>query len=259
MAICSKRIEGLENGVTVYAKVFTVNPEGRVNNRADLPAVSAIPSEFPEEPTSYALIGTYTSSQIFTAPETGYYKIEVHGASGNGGNGGGYRFKSDTSIVCFAAGGGGGGGSGYGCSIVKLNKGDTIIIVIGTVGNDTMAQINSSIETYSSIDVSSGGNGNNGDPYGRKGGSGGLGGVSNGGNVQNLTGTAGTTGAFNDGSNTAQVFQVSGGSPAHSEGNKGGNGGSAYANKSGTETNGAGEAGKAGFVKIHRGNTNIVA
>lgn len=266
MAIYSKLIEGLNNGDEMFVKVFTVNPKGRVNNRVDLPFANCIPSELPAEPSSYELIDTYTSTTTFTAPETGWYQIEVHGASGKGGNGMGYRYTykdddGDTIIGgVYAAGGGGGGGSGYGCSIVKLNKGDTIVIVIGTVGNSTTAQFNSSIEEYSSINVSSGGNGGNGSNNGQTGGTGGAGGVSTGGNITNLTGNTGTTGRTNTGTSSASVTMASGGSPAHADGNTGGKGGNAYArSNSSVTTDGTGEAGNPGFIKIYRGDTNIVA
>lgn len=45
MAIITKKIENLKNESTYYAKVFTRNPQGRVNNRADLASAAAVPSE----------------------------------------------------------------------------------------------------------------------------------------------------------------------------------------------------------------------
>ena len=87
MTIYSKLIEGLTNGEEHFIKVFTVNHKGRVNNRVDLPVASVIPSAFPAEPSSYALIGTYSSSQTFTAPEDGWYQVELFGRSGAGGAG----------------------------------------------------------------------------------------------------------------------------------------------------------------------------
>ena len=45
MAIITKKIENLKNESTYYAKVFTRNPQGRVNNRADLASAAVVPSE----------------------------------------------------------------------------------------------------------------------------------------------------------------------------------------------------------------------
>lgn len=45
MAIYSKLIEGLNNGDETFVKVFTVNPNGRINNRVDLPFASCVPME----------------------------------------------------------------------------------------------------------------------------------------------------------------------------------------------------------------------
>lgn len=43
MATVTKKFTGLTNGKTYYAKVFTVNPKKRVNNRSDLKVASATP------------------------------------------------------------------------------------------------------------------------------------------------------------------------------------------------------------------------
>ena len=45
MAIITKKIENLKNESTYYAKVFTRNSQGRVNNRVDLASAAAVPSE----------------------------------------------------------------------------------------------------------------------------------------------------------------------------------------------------------------------
>ena len=45
MALISHKIENLKNESTYYAKVFTRNPQGRVNNRVDLASAAAVPSE----------------------------------------------------------------------------------------------------------------------------------------------------------------------------------------------------------------------
>ena len=161
----------------------------------------------------------------------------------------------------LASAGGSGGGSGCGCSIAKLNKGDTIIINIGAVGSTTSAVVDSSIDdSYDhTISVTSGGNGGNGGSY--SGGSAGSGGVSSGGNVSNLTGGNGSAGQYSKRPNdqTASVSQTAGGAPAHSDGHAGGYGAAASAKDYGYANSSAGGSGKAGFVKIYRGDTNVVA
>jgi hypothetical protein len=47
MAIFQKRLEGLTNDETYFAKVFTVNHKDRINNRIDLPFASATPFAYP--------------------------------------------------------------------------------------------------------------------------------------------------------------------------------------------------------------------
>ena len=125
--------------------------------------VIAVTSLFPSTaPTSYNLINTYTSSQTWTAPESGYYKIEVFGASGNGGAG---VIITNTSRFSARASGGGGGGGGYSCSQgVTLNKGDKITLTIGGVGSTTSAAITSSHNSsYThTLQVTSGANGGDG-------------------------------------------------------------------------------------------------
>lgn len=47
--IITKKFTGLVNGNTYFGKVFTANPKGRVNNRADLKSASVTPEEPPKE------------------------------------------------------------------------------------------------------------------------------------------------------------------------------------------------------------------
>ena len=209
--------------------------------------------DFPElQPEmDYTLIGKYTTSQIWTAPEDGTYKIEVHGASGNGGRGTIYDFEDSDGDVWYNWGAGdGGGGSGYGCSIVKMNAGDTITLTPGSVGSNTSVTFNSSVESYDPITVTSGKNattGSSSDP--------GAGGTATGGNVSNINGSAGSNGA-----GRADSYQVTGlnltggagGAPGHADGNTGGKGGN-IVNSSVSSSVGSGSA---GFVNISRGNTN---
>lgn len=183
-----------------------------------------------EEPTAYTLIKKYTASGTFTAPESGYFQIEVFGASGSGGAV--YRGK-------YYIPGGGGGGGGYACSRIKLKKGDKVIYTIGRVGATSSANIGSSVEAYNNLQVTSGNNGGNGSES--QGGYGRSGGYASGGNYANLHGGSGS----NAGKNTSQYGK--GGSPGYSGGNYGGDGYNGV---------GSGGAGKAGFIKIYRGNTN---
>ena len=218
--------------------------------------VIAVTSLFPSTaPTSYNLIDTYTSSQTWTAPENGYYKIEVFGASGNGGTGAllGYVV---TTLSARASGGGGGGG-GYSCSQgVTLNKGDKIILTIGGVGSTTSAAITSSHNSsYThTLQVTSGANGGDGTGTSYKNmtkGSGGSGGTASGGKTSNYNGGNGA-----DGTNTSSYTSGT------SAGGAGGAGGTTGCNVGGagatvtTAEIGAFGTGAAGFIKIYRGNTN---
>lgn len=234
-------------------------------------------SGFPDQPTSesdYTLYATYTSSTTFTAPSDGWYKIEAHGASGNGGNAVVKDFYYDddntTYHVCLT--GGSGAGSGYACSIVKLAVGDTINLTVGAVGSDTTAVINSSKDSYDTIIVQSGGNGGNSSAsvkdnhgctsYTR--GAAGVAGSVSGGNVYNYQGSNGVRG---DGS-THVVSEKNyscpaGGSPAHGDGNAGGRGMGIYRSTAVTDSWTGSEwlpyrkgYGVAGYFKISIGNTN---
>lgn len=215
-------------------------------------------SFFPAEPSSYEYMALITSSQIWTAPEDGYFQIEVFGASGNGGA---YAYERNTSSTFYTGFGGGGGGGGYACSRVKLNKGDTVVITRSTTCE---AVINSSLETYSTMSVTSGGNGGAGTASASNktasGGTGGTGGTASGGNYANNAGSKGKTGQSWKGNYSKDVSYTvpSGGAAGYSGGNKGGNGGYQYFNSVAIlvskPTNGS-----AGFIKIYRGDTNVVA
>lgn len=255
MAIYSKLLEGLNNGDEMFVKVFTVNPKGRVNNRVDLPFASCIPNAFPLEPSAYELIDTYTNATTFVAPEDGYYQIEVHGASGAGGPNGKRGVSGD---YIFGAGAGGGGGGGYARSIVKLNKGDTVTITALAVGSTATVYINSSIDIYPNILVSSGSTGKVPDAY-TSGGTGGAGGVASGGTEENINGSKGSTGSNKKVTTYSQSKATggAGGAPGHTDGNKGGTGSQGGYNGSANVLSNNPGSGKAAFVKIYRGNTNV--
>lgn len=207
---------------------------------------------FPKEPSEYELLQKYTAAGTFTAPETGWFQIEVFGASGNGGKGDGYGLPN--SIVYL--GGGGGGGGGYACSQVKLKKGNTIEFVCGAVGAESYAVINSSKEKYERISVTSGKNGNNATHYnGDEPGTGGGGGVASGGNVLNSNGYRGGTGGRG-----AEPDDITIPSYGDASGGAGGKAGYTGGNAGGKGAHGASQnnygSGKAGFIKLYRGNTN---
>ena len=145
-----------------------------------------------------------------------------------------------------------------------MNKGDEISIVVGLIGSITSASIDSSRDdTYDhTLRVTSASNGNNGGANNinsATGGAGGSGGVASGGNMENINGNTGTRGSawyVTDGSgnykgdSAVMIRGAAGGTAVYSGGNTGGTGGWWSSNPN---------AGKSGFVKIYRGNTNIIA
>lgn len=212
----------------------------------------SVVSLFPSAPSSYSLLGTYTSSTTFTAPKNGYYEIEAQGASGNGGA---YLY-----VNSYGCGGGGGGGGGCARSRIEMNKGDTAVITVGGVGATTKVVVNSSRASYSALQVTSGANGGNAytGPHPTQdidkgyGGAGGAGGVASGGNYANHNGGSGAAGL--DGNIYTQGDGGAGGSPGYSGGRSGGNGGTRKSLLGGTTVEPT--SGSAGFVKIYAGNTN---
>lgn len=127
-----------------------------------------LPDVAPEE---YSLIDTYYEGTTFTAPETGWYKIELISPSIYGGsisiaehiyiNGEEYYdgsplvLKAETdgdSDVKFRVASFSGSGSCYARSYIKLKKDDTITL-IWVSEEEIRAQINSSYETYEDIGI----------------------------------------------------------------------------------------------------------
>ena len=222
--------------------------------------IVAVKSSFVAEPSAYTLIQKYTASKTWTAPETGWFQIEVFGASGKGGSPFKYNSNANTGAVTVMSGGGGGGG-GYACSRVKMNEGDTIQIVRGAVGATSSATINSSVETYETLEVTSGGNGGAPSTV-NKAPSVGAGGVASGGNYANQNGGAGTyqkKTAYADGLSWSISAIGYGGSAGYTGGNAGGNGAGHVKKANEYPEDVAATAGKAGFINIYRGNTNVVA
>lgn len=255
----------LENGQTYYARVYTVNPEGYMQSEIGTQIGSAIPQDFPAEPSEYVLIGTYTSAQTWTAPEDGWFKIELFGASGSGGAAKYSQYDDYGTTVYEVTSGFGGGGGGYSLSEgVALNAGD--IISCSTETNGTMTlNVYSSVADVASITMSCtrGGDGPTAStssigityPHGA---TGGAGGVASGGTTSNINGGAGAnrilkTQKYTNDDLTAA--SVSGGAAGHADGNAGGNSGAC---RHGSITAQPG-SGKAAFFRVSRGNTNVVA
>lgn len=260
MAKITHVFSGLTNGLNYYGKIYSMNPNGRVNNRADLKVFSAIPSEFPAVPDSYILIDTYTTSQTFTAPEDGWFKIQLHGASGNGAlgypNRGAWWTNEDedgNSTYAVNSGASGGGGA-YVESIIKMRKNDSVVLVCGAIGGETTATISSSMGDYALMSATSGGNAVNASKYNQYG-TIGRGGSSSGGNISNINGSDGGPGVrsnFYDYYGDITIYATPGGQPGHEEGNSGGDGEYCVnGNRLGPSS------GKPGFFKISRGNTNL--
>ena len=197
---------------------------------------------FPNEPSAYNQLALITASQTWAAPEDGWFQIEDFGASGKGGDG----YLLSMNNVYASLSGGGGGGGGYACSRVKMHKNDTAVINIGAVGATTSVTINSTVESYSALSVTSGSSGENG-ANSSAGGVGGAGGTASGGNHANNNGGNGSKGTQNNG---GLAIGGNGGAPGYTGGNYGGKG------ADGANRN-YGEAGKAGFIKIYRGNSNF--
>lgn len=212
---------------------------------------------FPAEPESYLEIVRYTSSGSFFAPEDGFFEIELHGASGCGG-----EAKTSGEEGIPGGGGGGGGGGGFSTSRVKMRKGDKIFCVAGAVGNSSTAKIESSIDRSHNITVYSAENGKEpphiwDDPKDieLEGGNGGAGGKAEGGNFRNLEGLSGGKGSSDPKAKEAPAAGTKGISQAIG-GRNGGLGGTIFDSGSWGLHSRDGEKGENGFIKIYAGNKN---
>lgn len=296
MAIISHKVEGVSNDVTHYARVYPVNKKGHAQSELDGQIASALTNAFPAEPSSYNLIGTYSSSQTFTAPEDGWYQIEVFGASGKGAahayKTGLYRLGTSSTIYYFWYVGGAGGGSGaYAKSTIKLKAGDTIVLTRGAVGSVTTAVVTSSVDELYSHTITCNAAGNGSTKLTTSSTTitctttAGSAGTASGGLDSNVNGNKGTTVSVKykpstNGSgwspNTSYSSGTGSGGAAVNGGNAGGKGGGIIL-KTGnmrtehdddggkytyydvtTSTTSAG-SGSPGFFKIYRGDTNVVA
>lgn len=212
---------------------------------------------FPAEPESYLEIVRYTSSGSFFAPEDGFFEIELHGASGCGG-----EAKTSGEEGIPGGGGGGGGGGGFSASRVKMRKGDKIFCDSGAVGNSSTAKIESSIDRSHNITVYPAENGKEpphiwDDPKDieLEGGNGGAGGKAEGGNFRNLEGLSGGKGSSDPKAKEAPAAGTKGISQAIG-GRNGGLGGTIFDSGSWGLHSRDGEKGENGFIKIYAGNKN---
>ena len=230
----------------------------------------------PDKPSSiddYTLIETYLTNGNFTALQTGWYKIEVFGASGNGGSPTLFEINNNddgtVDVIYYRAAGGGGGA--YACDQVMLNAGDKLIITTGTPGNNTSVVFNATVEGQECKDIVaiSGGNGTGG-TYAdtRSNGIGGAGGTVTGGTINAIlkSGNAGETAngytqSFTTYENVDSGERLGmdacvGGASGIENGNKGGNGANIdyLVPEDNTYIEIPYQNGKNGYVKIYLGN-----
>lgn len=264
MPIVTKKFTGLQNDKTYFARIYPVNKRGYCQSELTGQVVSAQTFYFPDEPTSYGEVGTYTTDQTITIDQNGWYEVRLFGAGGNGGRA--ELFMYNVREVCepldpdheqgtqichdeysyHQGAGGGGGGGGEATSRVKMKAGDTIVLQIGQPGYDTVATINSSMEQYSKLKVISGENGNDGNASSSSasGGTGGAGGMGYGGNFSNGNGKPGGKGDSverQDTEDSGHKYPTPGsaGIPFSPDGSYGGTG--------------DGKAGEPGYMILYRG------
>lgn len=161
----------------------------------------------------FANSGSFT----FTVP-VGVYSVYAE-AVGAGGGGGNCSASGATGNVSGAGGGAGGFASGN----FTVTPGQTITVVVGSVGA-VGAQQSGTVSNFGSLLTAHGGGGPSNPATGTS--IGGLGGVASGGTVFNFTGGAGTDGMHIPGSGGAPYIGP-------------GNGGSSYYGQGGTSVNGA--------------------
>lgn len=173
MPIKSKTFSGLVNGNTYFGKVFTANPKGRVNNRADLLTAFATASATPPRPVEWEFLEAIASDTTWTPPvANAWYRIWVFGKCGDGG-------ARQGSGVTNNIGGSGGNSGGLACSVLL---GSDII--------DTQCTVNASITSFGNhLSATSGADGD-----GRYGTVSNVVGVGTGGTEYNLSGFKGGAG-----------------------------------------------------------------
>ena len=232
---------GLENYTDYYFAAYTLNEAGGYG----IPVVSeAYSYEFPAEPTEYTEVTRITSTQEYTFPEMGWFKIVAVAGGGNGGDGV-YRHNSKNKS------GGGGGSGGISVKLASTNDHSSISVQI--------SHRNISIPEYN-ISATAGGNGQNGENFtgiggvGNPGPSGGAAGKAAGGD-ENIQGTPGEKGeAFKT---SSDAYGGAGGRTTYeSYISSGGAGGDVSVTNHVGYT---GFPGSAAYVVILRGNTNTPA
>lgn len=243
-----------KNGANLYITVFLKNHAGSYfwsNGQV----VNIVPKVLPELPSSYYEIERVTGPKTWVAPETGWFKFVLVGASGSGGDG---DYYIDTYKPAFSSGASGGSGGSGGICISKhgILKGESISINFQNGGISILPL---------DLKVTSGENGTNGNALSAtsaKAGVGGTEGTASGGNILNQSGQRGNNGSTRFARNSFESFNAWGGNSVSTtvdgETTKSGSGG--WATKS-TEQFGfsksKGNSGTNAYVIIYRGNTNI--
>lgn len=232
---------GLENYTDYYFAVYTLNEAGGYG----IPVVSeAYSYEFPAEPTEYTEVTRITSTQEYTFPEMGWFKIVAVAGGGDGG----YGFDVDGGRI-YSPGSGGSGG----ISVGKISTSDIDKINVSISGkNISIGETGMSATSGGNAENISNTSENRDSP-----GRGGAAGGASGGNVENIQGTPGKSG-----NSAANNRTASGGKPVSTTyGNylsTSGKGSDAiYSNYNGSAT--ANGTGTNAYVVILRGNTNTPA
>lgn len=179
-------------------------------------------SQFFAGGTSFANEMVFISSRTFVTPVKGTYLLTAIGGGGSGGAG------NVTSVTSDYYSGAGGGAGGFCQSLVKLNAGVTLTLVIGVGAARVSTGNNDGVSGgYSSISgagittlTANGGAGGQGGWRSASTRLGGAGGMSSGGNLLNVTGQSGSnsTGANQQTSGAGGSVGLFGYTPAGVEG-----------------------------------------
>lgn len=247
-------LTGLTNETLYYIRVFPYNAKKQYQTMLEGATVTATPDDFPAEPTEYSTCAEITTTQEYIIPETGWFRLDAIGKSGNGGS----EYLRTGNLVSVS---GGGGTGGHSRSEIAAYAGDIINIDI-TNGIVTLSSNN-----IESLNMTANPGSNGGRPSGyQDAGMGGGAGSATGGNKLNENGVRGQNGTSkrigideylyggNGGSKTIEIneqtsFVTTGGR---------GRGVRRTENSSGSVYNILRETtGTAAKVFISRGNTNI--
>lgn len=237
-------LTGLTNGTLYYIRVFPYNPKKQYQTILEGATITATPDDFPEEPTEYLEIEKIYNSEIWSAPETGYFKFIAVAKSGDGG----YPavVRSEGSNLRYTAGGGGSGSIAV--SVFKIFQGDTVDLTIGgninvTFGDEVASATQGGIGTGARDAIAGYGNG-------------GAGGIASGGNIANVNGNRGgggkggeTKGAFPGGAGATTIYDGYSTTGGTGEGLSQSTGSSKTPRTYGTSA----------YIVVLRGNTNQVS